>query len=139
MIGKTDSRPHVTTAITLQIYNQIFHPFCLQLLHGLFKLLDSRGSETGNLDIPDILVNHVRGIDTVNRNHVPHDIEINPFIPSLHLNFHHGSFLPFQTLPHVRVTDTDSRYILPINLRNPITGEQPDLFRRSSRDHVNYG
>ena len=136
MIGQTDSGPHVTAPVSLQVDNQVFHPLRLQLLHGLLELFHRRRGKTGNLDIPNILIDHVRGINTINRNHITRDIEINDLTAPLHFHFHDRPFLAFQPFPHVRVTNPGSGNILPVNGNNPVSGQQAHLLRWSPGNHI---
>ena len=136
MIGQTDSGTHVTAPVSLQVDNQVFHTLRFQFGHGFLELFHRGGSKTGNLDIPNILIDHVRGINAINRNHVTCDIEINDLTASLHFHLHDRPFLAFQPFPHVRVANPDSGDILPVNGNNPVSGQQAHLLGGSPGNHI---
>ena len=53
----------ITTSILLQIEYQMLHPFSLQLVETLQKLLMRRCTKAANTDIANAWTNHIGGID----------------------------------------------------------------------------
>ena len=138
MIGQTDRGTHVPATVPLQVNDKVFHSLGFQLLHRLLELLHRRGGKAGNLDITDILVDHVRSVNTINRNHITYDIKINDLVPSLHFHLHDRAFFPFQAFSHVRVADTDPGNILPVNGDNPVSRQQADLLGRPPGNDIHH-
>ena len=139
LVYQVDSRIQITSAVALKVQNQVFHTLFLQVLQGSGKLLAGGSGKAADTDITHLLVDHIRGIQAVNRNLVALDGKRNQSVGATthHLDVDFGAFLAPQTahhLLHAHLHSSDDRVI---DFDNPVSGQYSDLFGRTSRYRLN--
>ena len=98
---------------------------------GLLEFVHGGFGKPTDLDVADVVVHHVRGINAVDGDFVPNDVKDNrPRSPSLDAHLNHGSFGAFEQLHDIAVGDANARCIFAINFDNAVACANAQVLRR---------
>src|SRR5699024_4175264 len=79
LIGDTDRCAHISPRVPLKVQYQFCHSFRLQFLQRLDKFIIGGSGKSGDLDITDFVIDHIRGVDAVLGDFVPRNGVIDKF------------------------------------------------------------
>ena len=136
LVGHCDGRAEHAAAVALQVEDEVFHALVLQVQQRLPELVHGRLGKSADLDVPHLAVHHVGGVDAVNRNLVPDDVEGDEVRLSIafHAHLHDGALGALQQLHDVFVGDANAGDVFAVDFHKPIARPNAEAFRRAAAD-----
>ena len=106
----------------MQVKNQVLHALALKGLDGRLEFVHGGLGKPTDLDVADLFVDHVRGIDAVDGNFVPNDVEGQQtrFAFALDAHLNHSSLGAFEQFHDVPVGDANARRVFPVHFHNAV-------------------
>ena len=134
LVGHVGGGLEVSSAVALEVEDQLFHPLSGEAGHGFVEFAAGGGREVIQADVAGLGVHHVGDIKAVGRDDVADDVEIDQSGRSSpeHGNLYFGPFRSFELLHHLVIGDFSPGHQRVVDLHDAVAGADPDFLRGSA-------
>ena len=139
VVGEVNSCLQETATVALQVDDEVFHATCHEEIDSIAEFLVGGGTEAADADVARCGVNHVVGIEGIDRYLVACDGELLHTVhsPTDDAQLHFGAFRATQAfhdflLRHLHASDGGV-----VDRHNHVAGDDAHLFGRTAADGLN--
>ena len=120
----------------MQIQDEVLHSLTLERENRIPKFIHRGLCKPADLDVPNLFVHHVGGVNAVDGDFVPGDVKRQQlrFAFSLDANLNHRAFGAFEKFHDIAVGDANARSVLTIDFNDAVAGADAKPFRGASTD-----
>ena len=137
-VAQAERLVEVPSGVVTQVDDEFFHPLVEKCLAGFAELPVGRLGELCKPDVTGSPVDHETGVDAVDGDLSPCDLEGNLFFPPADGDGHLGPGRAFHPADHAVLRELHPGDHLVVHFKEPVSGQETGLLRRPSLDHFDH-